>query len=521
MKKFLSLFLTLAMICAMIPAVFASTIYTAKEMKVKHDFQTEGVDDGKGAATYVEVEGGYYISPWKYDVENISLTVTYEGEDYKVKTKDLKLDGLKDVKVSVFKRGGKVETSTESAPDDAEKIAKFKVDLENWTVIAMPKTEGLEMAVKFQYKDAKPAEANNVDAFPLNAAAQEQAEAPAGSVQLIQDFKDCKGVTDETKEIRSMLKPDENGVYFASRWDYKLATKEGDAGVGPNIDCKVVYNGTNKKMKGEDIKPDANNCGTMFFFDKDGKLDVAAEVPQGATELAKCIMSLDGAIWFIPKSDKITTELEFNYDASETYDVKKNVDQVQNVKPGARDEAEKPAETPAASKFTDVAPTSPFAKAINWAVAEGITTGKTETTFGPSDTCTVSHILTFLWRANGKPGAAEGVKDRDAAAKWAVEQKLIAEDQDVSAPCTRAMAVTFLWKVAGSPEADASKLVFTDFAAEDSFAPAIAWAVENKVTSGTTETTFSPDNACTRGQIVTFLYRAAYAPNPLEAEASK
>ena len=122
MKKFLSLFLALAMICAMIPAAYASTIYQAKEMKVKHDFQTEGVDDGKGTATYVDVEGGYYISPWKYDVENISLTVTYKGEDYKVKTKDLKLDGLKDVKVSVFELNGKVETSTESAPDEAKKV---------------------------------------------------------------------------------------------------------------------------------------------------------------------------------------------------------------------------------------------------------------------------------------------------------------------------------------------------------------------------------------------------------------
>ncbi|WP_325228819.1 hypothetical protein, partial [Oscillibacter sp.] len=364
MKKFLSLFLTLAMICAMIPAAYASTIYQAKEMKVKHDFQTEGVDDGKGTATYVDVEGGYYISPWKYDVENISLTVTYKGEDYKVKTEELKLDGLKEVKVSVFERNGKVETSTESAPDDAKKIAKFKVDLETWAVIAMPKTEDLEMAVKFQYKDAKPEDAKNADAFPLDSAAQAQAEAPAGSVQLIQDFKDCKGTTDETKEIRTMLKPDENGVYFASRWDYKLATKEGDAGVGPNIDCKVVYNGSNKKMKGEDITPDANNCGTMFFFDKDGKLDVDAEVPEGATVLAECTMSLDGAIWFIPKSDKITTELEFNYDASETYDAKKNVDQVQNVKPGAREETPAETEKPAAPKVTAVAADSPFAKAI-------------------------------------------------------------------------------------------------------------------------------------------------------------
>lgn len=503
MKKCFSLILTLAMICTILPSAAASTIYTAKEIKVKHDFQTDGVDDGKGTATYVDVEGGYYISPWKYDVENISLTVTYKGQDYKAKTKDLELDGLKDVKVSVFELDGKVVTSTESAPDEAEKVAKFKVNLENWTVIAMPKTDGLEMAVKFQYKNAVPAAANNVDAFPLDTAAQEQVEAPAGSVQLIQDFKECKGVTDETREIRTMLKPDENGVYFASRWDYKMATKAGDAGVGPNIDCKVVYNGANKKMKGEDITPDANNCGTMYFFDQDGKLDVAGEVPQGAVLLAECTMSLDGAIWFIPKSDKITTELEFNYDASETYDEKKNVDQVPNVKPGAR------TEEPAAPQFTDVSAASPYAAAITWAVGREITLGKTETTFGPADPCTVSHILTFLWRANGKPGAAEGTADRDSAAKWAVEKEMIAEDADLTATCTRGMAVTFMWKAAGSPEVKSEK-TFTDVAADAGYVGAVAWAVENEITAGTGDgTTFAPENPCNRGQIVTFLFRAA------------
>lgn len=355
-RRFLSLFLAILMVCSMIPFAAAGSIYTAKEMKVKHDFQIEGMDDGKGAATYVDVEGGYYISPWKYDVESISMTVTYKGADYKAKTKELALDGLSEVKVSVFEQAGKVVVSTESAPDDAEKIAKFKVDLKTWTVIAMPKTDGLEMAVKYQYKDAKPDAANNVDAYPLNTAAAAQAEAPAGSVQLIQDFKDCKGTTEATKEIRSMLEPDENGVYFASRWNYAMATKEGDAGVGPNIDCKVVYNGANKKMKGEDIKPDANNCGTMYFFDKGGKLDVGAEVPAGATLLAECTMSLDGAIWFTPKSDKITTELEFNYAASETYDEKKNVDQVKNVKPEAS-KTEEPAAEAAADKAVRTANT--------------------------------------------------------------------------------------------------------------------------------------------------------------------
>lgn len=227
-------------------------------------------------------------------------------------------------------------------------------------------------------------------------------------------------------------------------------------------------------------------------------------------------MSLDGAIWFIPKSDKITTELEFNYDASETYDAKKNVEQVQNVKPGAR------VEVPATPKFSDVPADSPFADAIDWAVAEGITNGTTATTFGPGSTCSISNIITFLWRANGKPGAVEGTSDRDSAAKWAVEQKLIAEDEDISAPCTRVMAVAYMWRVAGNPEAG-SEISFTDVDKEADYAGAVAWAVDQKITAGTSETTFSPDKTCTRGQIATFLYRAAnaFSASAEKAEASK
>lgn len=174
-------------------------------------------------------------------------------------------------------------------------------------------------------------------------------------------------------------------------------------------------------------------------------------------------------------------------------------------------EEEKPAEEvdstePAAPKFTDVAATSPFAAAIDWAVGKEITLGKTETTFGPADPCTVSHILTFLWRANGKPGAEEGMADRDSAAKWAVEKEMIAEDADLTATCTRSMAVTFMWKAAESPKVETEK-EFTDVAADAEYAGAVAWAVENGITTGTTETTFAPDNNCNRGQIVTFLYR--------------
>ena len=196
-------------------------------------------------------------------------------------------------------------------------------------------------------------------------------------------------------------------------------------------------------------------------------------------------------------------------------DPEKKDEETTPADPEKKDEETTPADpekkdeetTPAAPKFTDVAATSPYAAAIDWAVAKEITLGKTETTFAPGDDCTVSHILTFLWRANGKPGAEEGVADRDSAAKWAVEKEMIAEDADLAATCTRSMAVTFMWKAAESPEVEAEK-EFTDVAADAEYAGAVAWAVENEITAGTGDgSTFAPENPCNRGQIVTFLFR--------------
>lgn len=170
---------------------------------------------------------------------------------------------------------------------------------------------------------------------------------------------------------------------------------------------------------------------------------------------------------------------------------------------------------PAASKFTDVAPTSPFAAAIDWAVEEGITLGTTDTTFEPGKDCSVSNILTFLYRAAGKPDAAEGAADRDNAAKWAVTMGMIEEGADVSVPCTRSMAVYFIWRANGSNEA--AKSSFTDVPADADYAAAVDWAVEQKITTGTSATTFAPDTTCTRGHIVTFLYRAEQAEAAIEA----
>ena len=159
--------------------------------------------------------------------------------------------------------------------------------------------------------------------------------------------------------------------------------------------------------------------------------------------------------------------------------------------------------------FTDVATGAYYADAVAWAVKESITNGTTATTFGPNQTCTRGQIITFLWRAAGAPncGIDENFTDvADSAyyayaTRWAKEKGMASGDTfSPNVPCTREMAVEFMWRYSGSPSApDAG---FTDVTSD-----AVDWAVEAGVTNGTSDTTFSSERTCTRGQIVTFLYR--------------
>lgn len=180
-----------------------------------------------------------------------------------------------------------------------------------------------------------------------------------------------------------------------------------------------------------------------------------------------------------------------------------------------------------ANPFTDVAEANYFYEPVLWAVEQGITTGRTETTFVPNDTCTEANILTFLWRANGEPAAkttenpfGEAVSADSyyyGAALWAYELGMIDETFAPNTACTRAQAVYFMWMAAGAPT-DVEAAAFTDVAADASYAAAVNWAVAQGVTTGRTETTFAPNDTCTRGNIVTFLYRAA---NAQQAEAAE
>ena len=177
------------------------------------------------------------------------------------------------------------------------------------------------------------------------------------------------------------------------------------------------------------------------------------------------------------------------------------------------------AEIQAASTFADVPADAYYAKAVEWAVKNGITNGKDNGLFGSNDPCTRGQIVTFLWRAAGSP-APKGTATVPAdvlpgsysynAVAWALENGITNGMADgtfgVNSTCTRGQSVTFLYHALGTAPSTVNG--FTDVAADSFCAGAVAWAVENGVTNGTSATTFSPADGCTRAQIVTFLYRA-------------
>ena len=169
--------------------------------------------------------------------------------------------------------------------------------------------------------------------------------------------------------------------------------------------------------------------------------------------------------------------------------------------------------------FVDVFATDYYYDAVLWAVGEGIANGTSATTFSPGAVCTRAQMATFLWRAAGSPdpvGNSNPFADVSEdtyyakAVQWAYEQGITggtsATTYSPDAPCTRAQMVAFLHRVAGTPKPEGSTNPFTDVP-DTYYTEAVQWAYEQGITSGTSATTFSPDEICTRGQMVTFLYR--------------
>ena len=171
--------------------------------------------------------------------------------------------------------------------------------------------------------------------------------------------------------------------------------------------------------------------------------------------------------------------------------------------------------------FTDVLSSAYYAKPVVWAVQHGIAKGMTTTEFWPESDCTRGQIVTFLWRAEGSPAPSSSYSpftDVDSGKYyykpmlWAV-QKGITKGMTATTfcpdlSCTRGQAVTFLWRAKNKPMNFSASNPFTDVQPNSYYYYPVLWAVSKKITNGMTATGFWPDYNCTRGQIVTFLYRA-------------
>ena len=168
--------------------------------------------------------------------------------------------------------------------------------------------------------------------------------------------------------------------------------------------------------------------------------------------------------------------------------------------------------------FKDVPVDAYYYEAVKWAAEKGITGGVGNGLFGPNDPCTRAQIVTFLWRAAGSPAPKHMSSFADVpadafyakAVAWAVENGITGGTGDgkfsPDATCTRAQSVTFLYRAAGSPKVSGSA-EFGDVATNAYYADAVAWAAKNGITGGIGGGLFGSDNDCTRAQIVTFLYR--------------
>lgn len=174
----------------------------------------------------------------------------------------------------------------------------------------------------------------------------------------------------------------------------------------------------------------------------------------------------------------------------------------------------------AAPEFDDVKPGAFYFDAVQWAVKNGITNGTGKSTFSPNTVCSRYQIVMFLWRAAGQPEAKAAVSFADVkpgdifyeAVQWAVERGITKGTSSTSfspfAPCTRGQIVTFLYRSAGSPKVSGA-CNFSDVSSGSFCHDAVIWASSEGITNGTSAGRFSPNEGCTRAQVVTFLYRAS------------
>lgn len=289
----------------------------------------------------------------------------------------------------------------------------------------------------------------------------------------------------------------DDGKVFKNDYDYTVQLtvkiKEDFDGIIVRVPDNVKVNGSEAKLYS--ISEDKKEASVSKFF----KLTEEIELPfENAIPVDEEDLIEEG----ITEEDIIYLPGNYENEETETKDTEKPLEE----------EISKTTEI----KFTDVSDTSYYADSVKWAVSKNITAGTSDTTFSPDRTCTRAEIITFLWRAVGSPESKAENPFTDInktdyyydAAIWAYGKGMVKGKEFMgSLPCTRSSTVMYLWINAGSPEVEA-KSQFTDVTSDADYSKAVMWAFKENITSGTSQTTFSPDVICTRGQIVTLLHRA-------------
>ena len=170
--------------------------------------------------------------------------------------------------------------------------------------------------------------------------------------------------------------------------------------------------------------------------------------------------------------------------------------------------------------FEDVRASDYFFKPVVWALETEVASGVSNTRFEPETACSRAQAVQLIWGAAGRPDPIEEMKFTDVpssayyanAVAWALSSGVSEGTSEMrfspEKTCTRGQIITMLWRAKGSPESSAQTHVFKDVKAGDYYRDAVAWAIGEGITSGTAASTFSPDEACSRAQITTFLYRA-------------
>jgi hypothetical protein len=248
------------------------------------------------------------------------------------------------------------------------------------------------------------------------------------------------------------------------------------------------------------------------YMNAAGKLVIPLEYDYafGASDGLAAVMK-DGKCGLVNYQNEVVVPFEYDdissYEGGVAYAVKDGIVYILHI-----------TENPTA--FADVPANVYYADPVAWAVKQGITDGTSDTTFSPNAQCTRAQVVTFLWRAAGEPeptteenpfGDLSESSYYYKAVLWAKENGITdgtSTDQfSPNATCSRAQVVTFLYRFAGEPEVSSQDDSFADVSDGKFYTDAVAWAVEQGITDGTSDTTFSPMDTCTRGQVVTFLYR--------------